>query len=260
MTQTLPPEVTVLPGTDVEGAWDRFEIFEALHHGMRICNPMLDDDLLAVLEYLDPAPGDRMLDIACGYGELLIKAAERTAVAGVGLDLSPWMLVRAAAEARRRVPTAGLQWWLGDGKALPDGAWDLVACLGASWIWNGFAGTCRALAGRTRPGSSIAVGDLVLKESADPDTVAATHGKMLTITDQHDLLRDAGFEHLERIRVPDTSFEAYDERIAASAREWCVLHPGSRAEEYLAEQKRWAVDHRRDRQFLTWVVWLGRKA
>jgi len=260
VTRHLLPDVVVLEGTDVEGAWERFEVFEELHHGMRICNPMLDADLDAVADHLNPAPGDGMLDVACGYGELLIRSAERTPIRGVGLDLSPWILVGAVAEAQRRVPDGDLQWSLGDGKALPPEPWDVLACLGASWIWNGFAGTCRAVAARTRPGASIAIGDLVLKPNADADGFAEDHGKMLSLTEQHVLLRNDGFDHLDRLVVPDTSFEAYDQRVAASAQEWAVLHPGPRAEEYLAEQRRWAEDHRRDRQFLTWVVWLGRRS
>ena len=70
----------MLPGTDVEGEWERFRIFEALHHRMRICNPMTSADLDAVADVLDPQPEQSALDIACGHGELLIRLAERAAI------------------------------------------------------------------------------------------------------------------------------------------------------------------------------------
>jgi len=256
----LPPGCIVLPGTDVEGAWERFEVFEALHHGMRICNPMQGSDLDIILGGLDPAAGDHMIDIACGHGELLIRAAERSAIRGVGIDLSPWVLVRASDEAARRVPTANLSWWLGDGKALPTESWDVLACLGASWIWNGFLGTARALAARSRPGAAMAIGDLVMKEGADPAAIREEYGAVLTLSDQVEILRESGFDHLDRIVISDGGFEAYDRRTAQSAEEWVRLHPGPRADQYLEDQQSWAEDHRRDREFLSWVVWTGRRA
>ena len=155
----LPPEIRVLPGTDVEGAWDRFEVFEALHHGMRICNPMTGADLDVVLDALAPHPGERWLDVACGHGELLIRGAERAEIAGVGVDLSPWVLVRSLEAALERKVANRLEWRLGDAHDLgKDERFDIVSCLGASWIWHGFAGTARATdAARTSDDTSSAV-------------------------------------------------------------------------------------------------------
>ena len=259
MRRDLPRELVVLPGTDVEGAWERFEVFEALHHGMQICNPMQGSDLDLILGRLDPAPGDRMIDIACGHGELLIRAAERSAIDGVGLDLSPWVLLRASEEAARRIPTAPLSWWLGDGKALPLDAWDVLVCLGGSWIWNGFAGTARALAARSRSGAAVAIGDLVLKDGADPAAIREAYGAMLSLSDQHELMRRSGFDDLDHLVATEEAFDDYDRRVAESAAEWARRHPGPRAQQYLADQADWAADHRRDREFLSWVVWTGRR-
>ncbi|MCB2222868.1 MAG: class I SAM-dependent methyltransferase [Actinobacteria bacterium] len=255
MTPRLPPGVEVLPGTDVTGSWERFEVFEALHHRMRICNPMLPADLERLLDALAPAPGAGMLDLACGHGELLIRAAERGPVAGTGVDLSPWAVSRAAREARRRVPDADLRWVLGDARAYPAGHWDAVTCLGASWVWHGFTGTARAVAGRCRPGGTMAIGDLVLKPGADSAAVAAEHGRMPSLDEQAAALAGLGLTDAVPTVVPDDSFEAYDARIAGSAAAW----EGPRADEHREEQRRWAEDHRRDRQVLSWVVWVARR-
>lgn len=255
----LPAEVVVLPGTDVEGAWERFHVSEALHHSMNICSPMTGADLDAVLGCLDLGPGDRMLDVGCGHGELLIRAAERIAVDATGLDLSPWVLVRAIEESRKRDITGSLSWWLGDGKDLPRDHWDALTCLGASWIWNGFSGTATAAAARSRPGGVVAIGDLVLKRGCDPAAIAARYGRVLTLDEQRGILREAGFDPFDRIVASDTAFDGYEARVARSAGEYARLHPGEQAERCLADQRRWTADHQRDREFLTWVVWMGRR-
>ena len=258
MRPGLPDGLVVLPGTDVEGAWERFEVFEALHHGTSICNPMQPAEVDAVVGLLDPAAGDRMIDIACGHGELLIRTAGRADIDGVGLDLSPWVLARAARHAAARVPEARLSWWLGDGKALPVEPWDVVTCLGASWIWNGFGGTARALAARSRPGTAVAIADLALKPGADADALGEGFGTVLDRDGQARILGDHGIGRLEQVVVSEDGLADYDRRTAESARLWAAQHPGPRAEEYLAFQQGWEQDHRRDRQILDWIVWVGR--
>jgi cyclopropane-fatty-acyl-phospholipid synthase len=53
---------------------------------------------------LDLRPGERLLDIGCGWGSLILFAAERHGVEAVGVTLSE----RQAAEANRRAAAAGL--------------------------------------------------------------------------------------------------------------------------------------------------------
>ncbi len=72
------------------------------------------------------APGDRVLDVACGTGIVARTAADRVGARGrvTGLDLNEAML----AVARRVRPD--LDWRQGDAVALPfpDGAFDVVLC------------------------------------------------------------------------------------------------------------------------------------
>jgi cyclopropane-fatty-acyl-phospholipid synthase len=68
----------------------------------------LDDAQVAKLDYicrkLRLRPGDRLLDIGCGWGGLLIYATQRYGVEGVGVTLSE----EQAALARERIAAAGL--------------------------------------------------------------------------------------------------------------------------------------------------------
>jgi len=65
-------------------------------------------------------PGDRVLDAACGTGDLALADAEAGAREVVGVDFSPRMLER----ARRKAPA--IEWVQGDLLALPfpDGSFD----------------------------------------------------------------------------------------------------------------------------------------
>lgn len=65
----------------------------------------------AALDLLDPQPGERILDLGCGSGDLTAAIAERGAEV-IGVDSSPEMIAR----ARERFPHLDLQ--LADGHAL----------------------------------------------------------------------------------------------------------------------------------------------
>lgn len=254
----LPDDVEVLPGTDVEGEWERFRVFEALHHGMRICNPMSHGDVDRVVELLEPAPGESVLDIACGHGELLIRMAELAPVRGVGVDLSPWVLQRARQEAARRIPDGSVRWMLGNAHDLPGERYDIVTCIGASWIWHGFAGTLAAMAERLDAGGRIAIADLRLRNGVDLSEILETYGRVLTAEEQGVALEEHGFEVIERLDPGMESWNAYQQRIAESAADWQLTHPGEEAARFVSEQVRWRRDHERDQQFLTWSVWIAR--
>lgn len=258
-TRSVPADIRILEGTDVASAWERFEIFEALHHAMRICNPMTTADLDLVLGGVAPRQAETMLDIACGHGELLIRAADRVAIRGVGIDLSPWCVVRAHAASAARTLQGSIEWRLGDAHELStDERFDVVTCLGASWIWHGFAGAVRAQAKRALPGARIAVGDLRLRAGVDPAHIAETYGKVLNLEEQQAVLEAAGVAVIGRIDAGDDGWDGYQERIAESARSWARRQPGEAAQRYLAQQHEWRIHHDRDREFLEWTVWIGR--
>jgi cyclopropane-fatty-acyl-phospholipid synthase len=75
-------------------------------------------------------PGERLLDIGCGWGSLLIHAAQRYGVHGVGVTLS----VEQAAYARDRIAALGLDDRIEirvlDYRELTDGPFDKIASVG----------------------------------------------------------------------------------------------------------------------------------
>lgn len=139
------------------------------------CNPLSEakvDELIALLAL--PNEG-RVLDIACGKGEFLIRTARRWKCDAVGVDLSPLF----AADARANVEGAGLERAIeiveanGSEYSGKPSSFDAAVCLGASWIWGGLEGTLRALSSWAKPGGVIVVGEPFWRSTPSADHLEA---------------------------------------------------------------------------------------
>jgi ubiquinone/menaquinone biosynthesis C-methylase UbiE len=101
------------------------------------------------------APGQSVLDVACGTGVVARTAADRVGGDGrvVGVDLNEGML----AVARRIRPE--LDWRCADAATLPfaDGTFDTVLCQMALMFFPDRAAAIREMARVTRPGGAVAV-------------------------------------------------------------------------------------------------------
>lgn len=258
--RSLRDRVEVLPGTDVEGVWQRFEVFEALHNGMQICNPLTDADFEALVEATAVRDGHRVLDVACGYGEFVVRCAERAAIRGTGIDLSPWMLQGAVVRADDRLSDPDrVRWLLGEARDfLPEEPCDLAICLGAEWIWHGFNGTARALAERVRPGGIVVIGATRLKAGRDPKDVALSHGRIETIADRDQQLQSHGLESILRLDPDDAAWDAYVSRTETGVQRWAAALPGPATDDYVATQHEWQEARDRDRDVMGWSAWVAR--
>jgi len=81
------------------------DIAEADH---RILNPFTDDKLMTLAAAAHVHAGTRILDLACGKGEMLCRWAETIGVTGHGVDISEVFLAAAWARAEELAGTVAL--------------------------------------------------------------------------------------------------------------------------------------------------------
>jgi SAM-dependent methyltransferase len=110
----------------------------------------------AVIERLDPSPGQRLLDLACGTGAVAELAAERGADV-VGVDIAPALIE----QARERAAGRGLEieYLVGDAEALglDSASFDLVASTCGVMFAPDHQAVARELARVSKPGGRIAL-------------------------------------------------------------------------------------------------------
>lgn len=148
-TVTIAPEIDGLKArlkeTWMAGDYDRFSRY-------------MEQDARAFYEQLDIPAGCRMLDVACGSGQLALWAA-REGVNVTGVDIAANLIQRA--QARARAEGLNARFIEGDAEALPfeDSSFDVVASLIGAMFAPRPELVARELLRVCSPGGIIAMGN-----------------------------------------------------------------------------------------------------
>src|SRR5512139_1829358 len=85
---------------------DTWKFYDITHRRHVVCNPTSEEKLARLVDLVRLPAAARVVDIACGKGEFLIRLAEAYNVSGAGVDLSPFHIADAERKLQTRVPQA----------------------------------------------------------------------------------------------------------------------------------------------------------
>lgn len=196
------------------------EISEANH---RILNPFTEDKLMLLGEICRLKPDMRQLDLCCGKAEMLCRWAEHYGIKGVGVDISTVFLEAAYARAQELDVASQLTLIQEDAakyQAEPH-AFDVVSCIGATWIGNGLVGTLALMRPALRPGGLLLVGEPYWIDGPPDEAYKALgvgRGDFTSLDGTLDRFEQAGVELVEMVLANHDSWDRY---VAA---QWMTLH------------------------------------
>ncbi|NYI07885.1 SAM-dependent methyltransferase [Allostreptomyces psammosilenae] len=203
------------------------EISEARN---RILNPFDQAKLDLLGEIVSPAAGSRHLDLACGKGEMLCTWAARYGTTGVGVDLSEVFLAAARERAAELRVTDRVRFEQGDAGAYrPEpGGYDVVSCVGATWIGGGLTGTIELMRPALREGGLLLVGEPYWTEEpppAAPEALGLARDDCATLEGTLDRFEAAGVELLEMVLADPDSWDRYMATQWWTMSDWLREHP-----------------------------------
>ena len=147
-----------------------FNITESAH---RIHNPITPEKLAALGAALRLELGARVLDLGSGSGEMLCAWARDHGVVGIGIDMSQLFTEQAKLRAVELGVADRVEFIHGDAAGyVSDEKVDVAACLGATWIGGGVAGTIELLARSLRTGGIILIGEPYWRQLPPTEDVA----------------------------------------------------------------------------------------
>ncbi|HET9017580.1 MAG TPA: class I SAM-dependent methyltransferase [Thermomicrobiaceae bacterium] len=241
---------------------DRWKFYDVLHRDHVLCNPLSEQKVDELVELAHLAPGSRVLDVACGKAELLVRLIERWGASGVGIDISPYCVRDAREKAAARVPGADLTFLQLDGADYrgEPASFDLAMCVGASWVFGGHEGTLRAMAGFTRPGGLVLVGEPYLRRNAGPLPVDAELESERSHADNAAAGEPLGLTLHYALVSSDDDWDRYEALRWQAGERYAVAHPDDPDLPEILARNRAGRDRylRWERDAVGWGVYLFR--
>ena len=147
-----------------------FNITESAH---RIHNPITPEKLATFGAALRLERGTRVLDLGSGSGEMLCTWARDHGVIGTGIDMSQLFTEQAKLRAEELGVADQVKFIHADAVGyVSNEKVDVAACVGATWIGGGVAGTIELLARSLRTGGIILIGEPYWRQLPPTDDVA----------------------------------------------------------------------------------------
>jgi SAM-dependent methyltransferase len=231
---------------------------------MRWNTPLAEAHADLLLDKLDLSPGTRIVDLGCGWGELLMRAVERADVAipaprngpwrtsGVGVDTDPVALRRGQTLARRRGLNGQIEFVEADAASWR-GTAERALCIGSSHAFGGSRAALEALVAVVPLGGRILFGDGCWPGPASPAAVDIFGDTVLSLTELMAASRAAGWRTIHMSTADQREWDDFESTSRAGRQEWLLANS---TDPRAAEVRDW-LDTREDQYIHTYRGILG---
>ena len=236
-----------------------FNITESAH---RIHNPFTAEKFATLGAVLRLAPHTRILDLGSGSGEMLCTWARDYGIIGSGIDMSSLFFKQAQLRAEELGVTGLVTFTHGDATGyVADEKVDIAACIGATWIGGGVAGTIDLLAKSICSEGVILIGEPYWLQMPPTEEVAKgcyanSIADFLMLPELIEQFGCLGYDVVEMVLADKEGWDRYEAAKWFTMRQWLAANPYDELAEEVRtkltlDPKRYAMY---TREYLGWGV------
>lgn len=194
-----------------------------LHHHLHFLAPLSEAraDGLAAWLAEGLAEGGTVLDVGCGWGELLLRVATAAPLArAIGVDLEEDRIVEACRRAAARDLEERATFLVTDGVAAGPSQVDALVAVGASQVWGraveegqplDYSSALAAIRGRVRRGARVVYADAIWSRSPTPEATTPLSGRDDEFVSLAELAELAGAHGFAAVGVREATLDEWDE-------------------------------------------------
>jgi SAM-dependent methyltransferase len=211
---------------------DRDRYSHIAHRALAFANPIPAGSIDRAIELAGLKAGHTVLDIGCGKAELLIRVAKRHGARGVGVERSALMFAEARARMLGREDGMLLTVYRGDAREvladLEPASFDLACCIGSSHALGNASAALIAMAGLTKSGGHLLLGEGYWKTPPSAAYLAALGGSesdMTTHAGNVNLGTGLGLVPAWAITASDRDWDEYEWAYARGIEDFVGANP-----------------------------------
>ncbi|WP_036284021.1 MULTISPECIES: SAM-dependent methyltransferase [Hyphomicrobiales] len=205
-----------------------FNITESAH---RIHNPFTADKFATLGAALRLEPATHVLDLGSGSGEMLCTWARDYRISGTGIDMSQLFTEQAKLRAAELGVADQVEFIHDDATGyVADEKAGVAACVGATWIGGGVAGTIELLAKSLHPGGIILIGEPYWLRLPPTEEIAKGCGAsaitdFLTLPELVASFDGLDYDVVEMVLANQDGWDRYEAAKWLTMRRWLEANP-----------------------------------
>lgn len=189
-----------------------FDFFNISERYIELINPLSTEKVIAVGKFLGLSEKSRVIEFGSGYGEILIIWAEHFGISGVGIDIREHVCSRAQKKISERRLNERIEIVCGDAAKyeFEKHSFDIAACIGASFIWEGYKNTVTNLKLAVKPNGKLVIGEPYWQHLPVPQEYLDKEPALLTEFELLQIARDEGYTFEYIVRSSRDDWDRYE--------------------------------------------------